>query len=158
MTPKLLQNCSNTIKNSSQIHPGSLPGTLRRKSTTTLLQKAVKRGLKWAKRCPDGHKGPPMGPKWTQRAPNAPKGGKMDPSGPKMGPMHKLSLSFLGGCRSAIFYLSKNDDAGRIFNFQSIGSRTLAATPIVPENMPTKMQNICEHVRKLRNLTQSPSK
>ena len=48
--------------------------------------------------------------------------------------------------------------SGVASNSQSIGSSTLTATPIVPEIILRKNENMCENVRKLRNLTHSPSK
>ena len=39
----------------------------------------------------------------------------------------------------------------------SMASSTLTATPIVPENMFAKMLNMCENVRKPRNLTHNQS-
>ena len=47
--------------------------------------------------------------------------------------------------------------SGVASNSQSIGSSTLTATPIVPENMFEKMLNMCENVRKPRNLTHNQS-
>ena len=48
--------------------------------------------------------------------------------------------------------------AGVASNSQSIGSSALTVTPIVPKTILRKMQNVCDNLPKVRNLTHSPSK
>ena len=43
-------------------------------------------------------------------------------------------------------------------NSQSIGSGSRTVTPIAPELIFIQIERMCENVRKLRNLTHSPSK
>ena len=48
--------------------------------------------------------------------------------------------------------------SGVASNPQSIGSSALTATPIARKLIFNKMQNVCERLPKVRNLTHSPSK